>query len=221
MALIPAYGCEDTVGRVVAGALRHVEHVLVVDDGSDDDTSASAATAGAVVISHARNLGKGEALKTGFSYALSQGFDAVVTLDADGQHDPDEIPRLIEAADGGAGVVVGARLRDRDKIPLYRYRANMVGVAAISWRVGQRIDDTQSGFRLYKADVLSGLKVGASRFEAETEMLIRAGRRGFRIASVPVTAIYSEEIISRSHYRKVADTYRICILFLKSFLWRR
>lgn len=219
MCIIPAFNAAGTVGIVVAGALRHIGDVLVVDDGSTDGTARKAADAGAKVISHGKNLGKGAALKTGFEFALKDGFDAMLTLDSDTQHDPDEIPKLIDAAGGGAGIVIGARLKDEDKIPPARYWANMVGVRAISWRARNRIDDSQSGFRLYRAEVFKGMKYSGGRFETETELLIRSGRRGFGIASVPVRTIYSEDIIRSSHYRTVSDTYRICILFLRSFFW--
>jgi len=219
LGVIPAFNEAGTVGLVVSGALRHLADVLVVDDGSTDDTVQKAKAAGAKVVSHAGNLGKGAAIKTGFDYAMKEGFDAVVTLDADTQHDPDEIPKLIDAASGGAGIVIGSRLKDKEKIPKARYYTNMVGVGCISWRSKNRLLDSQSGFRLYRADVIRGMKFSGGRFETETELLIRAGLRGFKIASVPVRTIYSEEITGRSHFRAVYDTYRICIVFLKSFFW--
>ncbi|MGA2192952.1 MAG: glycosyltransferase family 2 protein [Nitrospirota bacterium] len=218
MGLIPAYQAADTVGRVVRGSLRHLGHVLVVDDGSTDGTSAAAREAGAVVISHARNRGKGYALKTGFLYALKAGYDAVVTLDADTQHDPEEIPKLLEKA-GEGEIVLGARLREKTVIPKARYWTNMVGVRCISWRAKAALDDSQSGFRLYKAGVLEGVKFRGGRFEGETELIIRAGRKGFRIVNVPVKAIYTPDILCKSHYRAVRDTYRICMMFLRSFFW--
>lgn len=219
MALIPALDAGDTVGQVVSGVLAHIGDVLVVDDGSTDGTAKEAVRAGAKVISHPSNMGKGVALKTGFDYALAAGYDAVLTLDADTQHDPAEIPALISEAATGADIVIGARLRDREKIPAPRYYTNMVGVRCISWRARQHIEDTQSGFRLYRADVLRGLKLTTARFDTESEILIRAGRKGAIISCVPVRTIYSEDIIKRSHFRPVADTYRICMVFLKSFLW--
>lgn len=219
LALIPALDAEETVGRVVRGVLEHACDVLVVDDGSADRTAEEAVNAGADVISHSRNMGKGAALKTGFDYALAKGYDAVLTLDADTQHNPGEIPRLLEAAGKGADIVIGARLRDKDRVPKARYYTNMVGVACISWRARQHIEDTQSGFRLYRAEILNGLRLTTTRFDTESEILIRAGRKGARISCVPVSAIYTEEIIKRSHFRPVSDTYRICMVFLKSFLW--
>jgi len=219
MGLIPALDAEDTVGLVVAGTLKYLERVVVVDDGSTDGTAEAARKAGAEVISHGKNQGKGAALKTGFEYVLKEGYDAVVTLDADTQHDPSEIPKLIEASKGGAGIVVGCRLKDRGKIPPARYYTNMVGVKCFSFMSRNTLEDSQSGFRLYTAGVLKGMKYASCGFETESELLIRAGRRGFKIANVPVKAIYDEQILSRSHFRAVRDTYRICILFLRSFFW--
>lgn len=219
MGLIPALDAEDTVGLVVTGTLKYLERVVVVDDGSSDGTAEAARQAGADVISHVKNLGKGAALRTGFEYALKEGFDAVVTLDADTQHDPTEIPKLVETSKGGAGIVVGCRLKDREKIPAARYYTNMVGVKCFSWMSRNRLDDSQSGFRFYTAGVLTGMKFASTGFETESELLIRAGRRGYKIANVPVKAIYDERILSKSHFRAVRDTYRICILFLRSFFW--
>lgn len=220
-ALVPALDAAGTIGLVVRGALKHVERVVVVDDGSVDETAAEAARAGARVISHGQNFGKGEALKTGFKHALSEGFDAIVTLDADTQHDPDEIPRLLEAAYAGADIVIGARLAEKDKIPRARYYTNLVGVACISWRAGTHIEDTQSGFRVYRTDAVRGIRLYTHGFDTETEILIKAGRLGKRIVTVPVRTIYTDEIISKSHFRPVCDTYRICMVFLDSLFWPR
>ncbi len=221
MALVPALDAADTIAQVVNGAREHVERVVVVDDGSADETAAEAEKAGALVIRHDRNLGKGEALKTGFKHAQAEDFEAVVTLDADTQHDPAEIPSLIKAFDAGADIVIGARLADKEKIPRARYYTNLVGVACISWRAGCRIEDTQSGFRVYRISAVRDIRLYTHRFDTETEILIKAGRRGKRIVTVPVKTIYTDEIISKSHFRPVYDTYRICMIFLDSLFWPR
>lgn len=221
VALIPAYNAGETVGQVAAGAMKYVPDVVVVDDGSTDGTAHASREAGANVLSHPANRGKGEALKTGFAYALLNGYDAVLTIDADTQHDPDEIPKLLAEFSKGADIVIGARLRDRAKVPKARYYTNMVGVICISWRAEQYIEDTQSGFRVYRSSVLDGLPLTTSRFDTESEILIRAGRRGAKIVCVPVRTIYSEDIVSRSHFRPVYDTYRICMVFFRSFLLAR
>jgi glycosyltransferase involved in cell wall biosynthesis len=192
-ALIPAHNARETIGAVVAGTRRHVGYVLVVDDGSEDGTNAEAAQAGAVVIRHLNNRGKGEALKTGFRFLVAHGFDAVLTLDADGQHNPDDIPGLISRfEEGTAGIVIGTRMADRAKIPRYRLIPNLVGNFFLSRASGQSIADSQCGMRLYAARVLGGVKIDSSRFDAEAELLI-----------------------------KVKDTYLICLVYLKSLFWKR
>ena len=219
LGLIPAYDAQGSVGNVAGKSLEYLPEVLVVNDGSADDTASEASGAGAKVISHPRNMGKGAALKTGFGYALQKGYDAVLTLDADGQHDPDEIPKLLSAISPDVGIVIGARLSEKDKIPPARYWANMVGVRCISWRARNPLLDSQSGFRVYMTDLLRVMKVRANGFEAESEMLMRAGIMGFAIKSVPVRTIYNEEALKKSHFRTVPDTYHICMMFLRSFLW--
>ena len=151
LALIPGYEEGPRIGGVVKAALRHLP-VLVVDDGSTDDTAAVAEAAGARVLRQVPNAGKGAALRAGFRLALDEGYDAVVTLDADGQHDPDEIPRFVSAfaAPGASGprpeLIIGRR--DFARMPPIRRLSNTVGTAAFSWAVGQHVPDNQSGYRL-------------------------------------------------------------------------
>ncbi len=154
-ALIPAYNARETIGAIVSGTKRHVGYVLVIDDGSDDGTGKEAAGAGATVIRHLNNRGKGEALKTGFRFLVARGFDAVLTLDADGQHDPDDIPALVSRfEEGAAGIVIGTRMAQRDKIPRYRLIPNLVGNFFLSRASGRPIADSQCGMRVYAARVL-------------------------------------------------------------------
>jgi glycosyltransferase involved in cell wall biosynthesis len=219
-ALIPAHNARETIGAVVSGTKRHVGYVLVVDDGSDDGTGNEAARAGAVVIRHLNNRGKGEALVTGFRFLAARGFDAVLTLDADGQHDPDDIPGLISRFEGGqAGIVIGTRMADRAKIPRYRLIPNLVGNFFLSRASGQPIQDSQCGMRIYAARVLEMITVTSSRFDAEAELLIKAGRLGFTFAFVPISTIYREG--GRSHFIPVKDTYLISLVYLKSLFWKR
>jgi len=219
-ALIPAHNARETIGAVVSGTKRHVGYVLVVDDGSDDGTGNEAARAGAVVIRHLNNRGKGEALVTGFRFLVARGFDAVLTLDADGQHDPDDIPGLISRFEGGqAGIVIGTRMADRAKIPRYRLIPNLVGNFFLSRASGQPIQDSQCGMRIYAARVLEMITVTSSRFDAEAELLIKAGRLGFTFAFVPISTIYREG--GRSHFIPVKDTYLISLVYLKSLFWKR
>ncbi len=219
-ALIPAYNARETIAAIVSGTKRHVGYVLVIDDGSDDGTGKVAAGAGATVIRHLNNRGKGEALKTGFRFLVARGFYAVLTLDADGQHDPDDIPALLSRfEEGAAGIVIGTRMAQRDKIPRYRLIPNLVGNFFLSRASGQPIADSQCGMRVYSARVISEVSVASSRFDAEAELLIKAGRRGFMFAFVPISAIYRQG--AKSHFIPVKDTFLICMVYLKSLFWKR
>ncbi len=212
--IIPAYNEEKRISEVVAGVRGVIPDVIVIDDGSGDATAALAEKTGAHVIRHAQNRGKGMALRTGISHALEQGYDAVMTVDGDGQHAPAEIAGFLAAYAADRGdIIIGTRLWDKAAIPLYRYIPNQIGIFCISRAAGCRIDDTQSGFRLYKREVLETVQLETTGFETETEVLIKAGKAGFRIHSMPVTAIYQSDY--KTNFRPVRDFYRISILFLK------
>ena len=220
-AVIPAYDAGRTIESVVSGVKQYITTVIVVNDGSRDDTSAVAQAAGAIVLEHKKNSGKGVALKTGFKYALEHAFDAVISIDADKQHDPAEIPRfLARYREGNVDIIIGTRMHDKDRIPRHRYIPNQVGVACISWAAGTHFSDTQSGYRLYSRKVLEAISIKAKGYHAETEILIKAGKKGFAIISIPIKPIYFPPGQAISHYRTITDTYLICITFLKSFFWR-
>ena len=217
MAVIPAYNPGPEIVRVVTGAARELgnDHVLVVDDGATDRSGERARETGVQVITHPENRGKGAALRSGFAAALAAGAEWVFTLDADGQHDPAEMPAfLAAAAAGGADLWIGDRMRDtRDMPPLRRF-ANRSTSSIISWLAGQPISDSQSGYRLISARVLRSVDLRFDRFEAESEILIKASRAGFRIGSVPIRTIYGEE---RSTIHPARDTLRFLGLVWK--LW--
>jgi glycosyltransferase involved in cell wall biosynthesis len=205
---------------VIKGAKRYLENVVVVDDGSQDDTHLSASKAGALVFQHTKNCGKGMALLTGFSYMLKNGFDAVITLDADNQHDPCEIPQFLKCyQEEKADIIIGSRMHEREKIPRYRYVPNQVGVACISWAAGCHIEDTQSGYRLYNRKVIQSIRTTTKGYHTETEILIKAGKKGFIIVTIPIEPIYFPHAQGTSYYRPIIDTYLICITFLRSFFW--
>ena len=196
-AAIPAYQAAPSVGAVVAGALRVLPDVLVVDDGSTDGTAAAASSAGARVVSLPFNQGKGAALATAFRTLLAEGFTAVVTLDADGQHLPEEIPKLLAAAVHADLVMSGLRRA-----------SNRLSSAAISFCAGQRLADVQTGFRVYSSRLLAEVGFPESRFEAESAVVVRAVRRGFRVAAVPVRLGFADGRTT-SHYRPLIDSLRI------------
>jgi glycosyltransferase involved in cell wall biosynthesis len=192
LALIPAHDEAARIAPVVARARAHLP-VMVVDDGSSDDTVAVAEVAGAEVVVQRPNQGKGAALRTGFRAAVERGARAVVTLDADGQHDPDEIPSFLEAdAAGPVDLVVGAR--DFRHMPLARRISNTLGGLAFSWAVGRRVPDNQSGYRLVSRRLMEALlDSGEAGFEFEVEMLTTCVRHGWPIGWVPIRTIYAGE----------------------------
>jgi glycosyltransferase involved in cell wall biosynthesis len=210
LALIPAYNEAAHIAAVVAGAAAHLP-VLVVDDGSADDTVRLAEKAGATVVRHAANRGKGTALVTGFGWAVERGSSAVVTLDADGQHDPAEIPAFLDAFERGAGDLIIGRRRF-DQMPRARQWANATGSRLLSWAVGQRIHDNQSGYRLVSRRALETFRFTTTGFDLEVEMIAQAARAGLRIGWVPIRTIYAGE---QSHINPLADTAR----FLR-VVWR-
>jgi glycosyltransferase involved in cell wall biosynthesis len=206
-AVIPAYQEEKHVGEVAKRARSQLEHVLVVDDGSSDGTAQCAQSVGVDVVVHPQNRGKGESIKTGLRYWLDRGAEYVVVLDADGQHLPEEISRFVDAAASvaDAKIFIGSRMDNTSTMPLLRRMVNRYMSSRISDVCGQRIPDTQCGFRMLHRDIIPEVLSGASRFEYETEMLIIASRKGHRIASVPITTIYSDEV---SSINPVQDTLR-------------
>jgi len=203
-ALVPAYGCEATVGDVVRGLLRHVGAVLVVDDGSQDGTSEAARAAGARVLRLEQNGGKGTAMRAGLALLLAEPFSHVAFVDADGQHDPDNLPRLLAAAWGGADFVIGSRLKDPGAMPGKSYWTNVIGDKVLSRMTGLPVEDGQSGYRLLAAPLLRRLRLTARRYAIENEMLIKAAPHVKRLAVVPVKSIYGT---GRKHYRPFRDTW--------------
>jgi glycosyltransferase involved in cell wall biosynthesis len=210
--VIPAHNEASTIRLVVMRALRYADRVIVVDDGSSDGTSDVLKDMPVTLLLNERNQGKAASLWRGMQHALSLGVDAVVTLDADGQHDPADIPRIVAAARRSPGrIVIGARLADREKIPPLRYFANRFANFWIAWAAGYPIEDSQSGFRLYPAALLARVRVphGPGKgFVFESEILIEASRLGYESVPVRVAAIYPLEG-RPSHFRQFVDVERI------------
>ncbi len=202
LALIPAYNEAGRVGGVVA-AVRARLPVLVVDDGSADGTARLAEEAGATVLRQQPNQGKGAALRAGFRWALEAGYDAVLTLDADGQHDPAEIPAFVEAFTAqGADLVIGER--SFRQMPFPRNLSNTVGRALFSWALGQPVRDNQSGYRLLSRRMMEAtLSSREGGFEFEVEMIVTCVQRGYRLVGVPIRTIYEGE---KSHIKPIPQT---------------
>jgi glycosyltransferase involved in cell wall biosynthesis len=213
--LIPAYNAGRWLNQLIERMPPDVDRsdILIVDDGSTDDTLPIAQRCGVSVTSHGRNLGKGAALKTGFDAGISRGYDLILTLDADLQHPPEWIPLLARPILAGeADLVIGARSRQETSMSSVRRFSNALTSALISWRVGQKIPDSQSGFRAIRSGILKEIQLTTSRYETETELLIKAADRGFRIGHVPIPTIYAGETSSIRH---VVDTCRFIRLFIK------
>ena len=207
-AAIPAFNAAPFVGEVVRRTLDRLDVVVVVDDGSRDETASHARAAGAEVFTHKINRGKGAALRTAFNHLASRDVDAVVTLDADGQHLPEEIPRLEQAWRDGADLVLGTRDHLFAEMVWLRRASNTVSSGLISFAAGVRLADIQTGFRIYSRDLLEATGFPENRFEAESAVVVRAARRGFTIATVPVELGFADGR-STSHYRPLIDSLRI------------
>jgi len=190
--IVPAFNEELTVGSIVALASKYGD-VLVIDDGSKDRTAEIAKRIGARVLRHTRNIGKGAALVNGFKHALQNGYDVVVCIDADGQHDPDEIPRLLEPINRGkADIVIGSRYLSNSKVPFYR-RMGLILINFIMRLIapGTKVRDTQSGLRAFKVSILRDLEVSSLGYETESEILIKALEKGYRVIEIPANIKYN------------------------------
>jgi glycosyltransferase involved in cell wall biosynthesis len=214
LALIPANNEASHISNVVSRAIQHLP-VLVVDDGSIDQTAALAAQAGAEVFSQFPNQGKGKALMAGFRLALDKGYDAIITLDGDAQHDPDEIPLFIDRyLSGQPDLIIGKR--DFRKMPLVRRTSNTIGRYMLSWALGRSIPDNQSGYRLVSRRLAQdSLKYQESGFEFEVEMVIRCVHLGYTMAWVPIRTIYGDEKSHITPFRHVVNYFRVTLHALK------
>ncbi len=213
--VIPAFNEALRIREVVTAALGQCQHVIVVDDGSTDDTAERICDLPVVLLQHARRQGKGASLRDGFAEARRRAFDGVLTMDGDGQHRADDIPALLAAAAAWPeAIIIGARLQKRDRQPAYRRWANAFGDWGIGWACGQRISDTQSGQRFYPVAVLAVADLATEDFVYEADLLIEASSRfGTRCVSVPIESRYqhagSHEQFRPSHFRPWRDLRRI------------
>jgi glycosyltransferase involved in cell wall biosynthesis len=210
--VIPAFNEAPTLRRVAAGALAHAALVVVVDDGSTDGTAESVAGLPVVVLRNERNCGKAATLWRGAHEAMRRGATAICTIDADGQHDPADMPGLLAAhRDAPASIIIGSRLHAGAAIPVARYRANRIANFWIGWAAGYRIDDSQSGFRIYPAALFRQARVrhdAWASFVFESEILIDAARLGVTAVCVPIGVTYANPC-RPSYFRPVVDISRI------------
>lgn len=208
-ATIPAFQAEATIAAVVRGTIATMGAVLVIDDGSSDQTATAARAAGAEVISLPENRGKGTALRRAFAELYGRGYDAVLTLDADGQHLPSEIPVLLTAFEtSNADLVLGTRDHLFAAMSPLRRFSNTFSSRAISFVAGKTMNDIQTGFRIYKRELIAAVGFPEARFSAESAVVVRALRRGFKIATVPIE-LGRVDGRNTSHYRPLVDSWRI------------
>ncbi len=216
-AIIPAYNAERTIGILIERVKKFIplKDIIVVDDGSNDMTSKIAFDRGVNVLKHDENYGKGKALKTGFEFARSNNYDAVLTLDADLQHDPDEIPKFIDKLNEGFDIVIGNRMRNLKSMPIERIFSNKITSFLISLRTGRKIPDSQCGFRLIKRAVIEKISAKSDGFGFESEFLIKALLAGFKVGFVEIKTIYNGE---RSYIKHFGDTFKFIAIYTRS-LW--
>ncbi len=214
--IIPTYN----EARAIAGLINQISklelEIIIVDDGSVDDTVKIATACGAKVLANQRNLGKGASLIRGYNFALKQGFDAVISMDGDGQHSPDDLSVFIQKAKNStSALIVGNRMGMTKGMPVLRLITNLLMSKFISLIVKQHIPDSQCGFRLVKRELLSRMDLSASKYEIESEVLIKVAHLGFKIESIPVKTIYAGH---KSQINPLVDTLRFIRFMILEFV---
>lgn len=211
--LICAYNEEKHVREVVNKTLKHIKKVIVVNDGSVDNTLKELKRTKAVILNHKTNRGKGEALRTGFRYCLKKRFDPIILLDADGQHDPAEIPKLLKKLEEGNDIVIGRRRKRKSEMPILRRCTNFLSSHILSLILKQRVHDTQSGYRVIKAKVLKNLNLKSKQYDFESELLVKAAKKNYKLGEIEIRTIYGAET---STIHPVKDTFRFFRLIYRS-----
>ena len=216
--VIPAYQAAATLGAVLEGVRSTLPEaaVYVVDDGSSDDTSAVARRAGVTMLVHPRNRGKGAALRTGIDRALIDGAGLLVTLDADGQHPPAALPRVVELVRlGHADLALGARARTHP-MPVFRRCSNWLSAALVSRLAGVTVADAQTGMRAFGRTLAEAVRPAETGYDYEAAFLLAAVAAGYRVRAVPVPTVYDG---AASHFRSWHDTWRVARVFAR-YAWR-
>ena len=214
--LLPAYNESKTIGGIIQESSEFISEIVVIDDGSSDETGEIAIASGAVCLSNITNCGKGSALRKGFAYALAHGYELIFTMDSDRQHDPADIPCFLEHFHNTRpDILIGARTKPDSRVlmPFHRRVNNRLISYVGSKLCGQQVPDFQSGYRLIRADVLRQVHLETERYETESELLIKAGRLGFRIESLPIQTRYGDEV---SHIKPLREIWLFTKLLFRS-----
>jgi len=218
-AVIPAYNVAETLPTVVAGLKDTIPEIeiIVVNDGSDDNTGQVIRELDIISIEHVDNRGKGAALKNGFRIALERGANILLTIDSDGQHQPAEARKLLDALYRyGLDFVIGNRMRNRKEMPLHRVLSNRLTSRLVSLRIGQTIEDSQCGYRAMRAELVRNIPLKTNHFDTESELLLKAASRGYKLGSVDVSTVYQSNLFSSI---KVMDVFRFIKVYLRSLFW--
>jgi len=216
--IIPSYNEAKGIAGLISQITKLGLKVIVIDDGSLDNTASISASEGATLLRNNSNIGKGASLIKGYNYAIEQGFDAIISMDGDGQHSTKDIGSFIQIAEvSQSGVIIGNRMAMTKGMPLLRIWTNRIMSGLISLIIKQNIPDTQCGFRLIKKEVLRKIDFSTYKYETESEILIKAARLGFKIESVPIQTIYSGQ---KSKINPFIDTFRFLRFIVVDFIKR-
>ena len=218
-AVIPSFNVEQTIAEVISSVSQFIplNDIIVVDDGSSDQTAAISSEMGVILLQNKLNQGKGSSLKKGFRHAIQNHYDAVITLDADLQHDPFEIPKFLDCyLQSQADLILGDRTGDLSAMPLDRRFSNKMTSLIISVLTGTRVRDSQTGYRMMRTEVFEKISLISNRYETESELLVKALLHGYRIAHVPIKTIYNNQT---SHIHRFIDTLRFLKIVGQSLKW--
>ena len=217
-AIIPSYNVEGTISEVIQEVSQYIDkkNIIIIDDGSLDATFQVAERTGAVVLKNPINKGKGLSLKKGYQYAIKNDCQVVICLDADLQHDPHDIPKFLNSfKKNNADLILGSRMDDLSTMPWDRQFSNQATSLIISLFTGQRVRDSQSGYRLIKTDVLRKIKLSSNKYETESELLVKVLKSKFKVAHVPIKTIYNDQ---PSHINRFVDTVRFVRIVMLSLI---
>ncbi len=218
IAIIPAYNEEKNIRKVIQECQKYVHYIIVVDDGSEDNTLEVAKNLNVIIVRNKQNSGKTEALKKGFSRGLKEDAEIFVLLDADGQHNPSEIPQFLEKIQQGFDLVVGARRFNNKVMPRIRIIANSISSFLVSLVCGFNVEDSQSGYRAIRKDLLKSITLTSSQFQIDTETIIKAVKCGFKVGFIPIETIYRTE--AKSTINQFIDPLKFIILLIKLVFWK-